>query len=264
MKGGQDDKTLKTLKQMESSGRHMAHLTRQLLAYAREGKFNPQTVSLGPMVLETIPLIEHTLNPDVQIETSLPQSLSPIKVDTTQMQMVLSALIANANEAMDGPGRIRITAQNTDLRPEFVMHHGLTPGRYVCLIIEDEEMVMDLSRAMLKTLGYRVLEATTGEAAVELVKTFDGPIDLALLDIKLPDMTGKQVYDVISAFRPELKVVVCSGYSIDGPAREILNAGAVAFIQKPFSISDLSERLKQVLKRPQERRDPPRPLRILE
>ena len=59
-------------------------------------------------------------------------------------------------------------------------------------------------------------------------------------------MSGNQVYPLIMEARPDLKVIVCSGYSIDGPAQEILDAGAQAFIQKPFLIEDLAEKLKEV------------------
>ena len=85
----------------------------------------------------------------------------------------------------------------------------------------------------------------SGDEAVERAKTFDGRIDLALLDIKLPDMSGDQVYPLIMKARPDLKVIVFSGYAIDGPARKILNAGAEDFIQKPFSLTTLSEKLKE-------------------
>jgi len=343
MEYGQDDKMMKALKHMKASSRRMARLTRQLLAYAREGKYQVQVLSLPAFVLGTIPLIEHTLKPDVCVETDLPEDLSCIKAEATQMQMVLSALIANANEAMEGPGRIRIWARNMDLDAQFVKDHpGLDAGPYVCLsvddtgkgmdketqdrvfdpfftthflgrglgmsavygiiknhggaikvgsepgkgtqvriylpavsaerreqgasdgktpevetiedektvlVIEDEELVMDLAQAMLERLGYRVLKAATGKEAVHTARTFEGGIDLALLDIKLPDMTGIQVYPLIMAARPGLKVVVCSGYSIDGPAREILNSGALGFIQKPFSLEALNEKLRQVLQK---------------
>ena len=107
--------------------------------------------------------------------------------------------------------------------------------------------MVELFKQILEMLGYRVLEAMTGEEAVELAKSFDGQIDLALLDIKLPDMDGGRVYPLIMEARPNLKVIVCSGYSIDGPAQDILDAGAQAFIQKPFLISALAEKLKEVL-----------------
>ncbi len=91
-----------------------------------------------------------------------------------------------------------------------------------------------------------MLEAKTGREAVEIAKTFDGDIDLALLDIKLPDIRGDKVYPLIMKARPNLKVIVCSGYSID-TAWDILNAGAQDFIQKPFSVQTLSKKLEEVL-----------------
>ena len=96
-------------------------------------------------------------------------------------------------------------------------------------------------------LGYRVMVAKTGKDAIHIVETFDGEIDLALLDIKLPDTNGRNLYPLIMKARSDLKVIVFSGYSVDGPAREILDAGAQDFIQKPFSIAALSEKLKAVL-----------------
>ena len=120
-------------------------------------------------------------------------------------------------------------------------------GTGTILVIEDEEMLMDVSRAILERLGYRVLAAQNGKEAIDIAKTFDGDIDLAILDILLPDMGGKAIYPLLMEARPKLKVIICSGYSIDGPAKEILDAGAQDFIQKPFTIADLSEKLKKVL-----------------
>ena len=90
------------------------------------------------------------------------------------------------------------------------------------------------------------MAAKTGKHAIHITKTFDGQIDLALLDIKLPDMEGGKVYPLVMEARPDLKVIVFSGYSIEGPAQDILDAGAQDFIQKPFSIATLSEKLKEV------------------
>jgi len=70
---------------------------------------------------------------------------------------------------------------------------------------------------------------------------------LAILDLVLPDMGGKAIYPLLKEARPQLKVIVCSGYSIDSPARDILAAGAEDFIQKPFTIAEISEKLKKVL-----------------
>lgn len=335
-----DPEMMASLKQMKDSARRMAHLTRQLLAYAREGRYRAERIRPGALVLETIPLVQHTLNPLVQLETDLPPDLPDVKVDISQMEMVLSGLVANSNEAIEGPGRIRISLATLVPDRGFLARHGIDPGPYVCLsvedtgkgmdqqtrerifdpfftthflgrglgmaavygivknhggaievdsepgkgttvrvylpaegsgpreeksaaiepvrpepearkgtvlVVEDEALVMDLNRAILEKLGYRVLPATTGHEAIETAKTFEGAIDLALLDIKLPDMTGAQVYGAMKEKRPGLKVLLCSGYAEDGPAQEILQAGAEGFIQKPFSVAEVKEKLDKIL-----------------
>ncbi len=123
-----------------------------------------------------------------------------------------------------------------------------TKGTGTILLIDDQEYVLDVTQAMLERLGYRVLPAKTGEEARDIANSFDEDIDLAILDIVLPDMHGKTVYPLLTEMRPNLKVIVCSGYTIHGPAQEILDAGADGFIQKPFSIATLSEKLNEVLK----------------
>jgi DNA-binding response OmpR family regulator len=115
------------------------------------------------------------------------------------------------------------------------------------LLIEDDPMILDISRQLLERLGNRVIQAPTGAEAVRLAETFEGDIHLALLDIILPDMNGKDVYPRITALRPGMKVVVCSGYSLDGTAQDILNAGAQGFLQKPFSLQELSAKVKNIL-----------------
>ena len=89
--------------------------------------------------------------------------------------------------------------------------------------------------------------AEHGEAAIEQVKSREGPIDLALLDVMLPDMNGVQLYPRLKELRPDLKVVVCSAYGMEGPVEEILEAGAEAFLQKPYSPGELSEAVRGVL-----------------
>jgi CheY-like chemotaxis protein len=133
--------------------------------------------------------------------------------------------------------------QKTVSRPDL----QLPKGDATILVIEDEEDVMMFIRQILERFGYRVLEAMTGEKAVRLAKTFDGQIDLALLDIKLPDMEGGKVYPLIMEARPDLKVIVCSGYGIEGPPQDVIDAGAEGFVQKPFLIAPFAEKLKEVL-----------------
>ena len=120
-------------------------------------------------------------------------------------------------------------------------------GTCTVLVIEDEETVMDVSRKMLERLEYHVLQARDGAEAGKIAKTYNGDIDLAILDVCLPDMMGQRLYTVITEARPGLKVIVASGYNLEGPAKEILDAGAQGFIQKPYSFNALSEKLNEVL-----------------
>ena len=123
----------------------------------------------------------------------------------------------------------------------------LSKGTGNVLLVEDEPVVMDVNQAILEKLGFSVLKAKTGQAAIDIARTFSGDIDLALLDIQLPDIDGKEVYSNLIKLRPGIHVIVCSGYSSDGPAQDIIDAGAQDFIQKPFSFKVLSEKISKVL-----------------
>jgi CheY-like chemotaxis protein len=100
----------------------------------------------------------------------------------------------------------------------------------------------------VEKLGYTVLEARTGKEAIQVAQDYDGQIDFALLDVILPDMSGSQIYPELKKLRPDLKVIVCSGFSLDGPARQILNDGAETFLPKPFSVAALSSTLDDIFK----------------
>ena len=75
-------------------------------------------------------------------------------------------------------------------------------------------------------------------------------IDMLILDMVMPDMGGGEVYDRVKKIDPKVKVLLASGYSIDGQATEILNRGCEGFIQKPFNMEGLSKKIREVLNRP--------------
>lgn len=115
------------------------------------------------------------------------------------------------------------------------------------LLVEDDDMVMEISRAMLEDMGCEVLTARTGEEALRHGRNRDVRIDLVLLDVKLPDMDGKTLYAELTALRPDLKVIACSGYYMEEPVRAILDQGAQGFLEKPFSQEDLAAKIDEVL-----------------
>lgn len=118
------------------------------------------------------------------------------------------------------------------------------------LVIDDEERVRTTIQSLIEKLGYRVLGADSAGAALEQARTFDGNIDLALLDIKLPDMEGGNLYPLIKQLRPDMKVIICSGYSLDVHVEQILKGGADGFLQKPFALKTIADKIKEVLEEP--------------
>ena len=129
---------------MKASGLRMADLTNKLLAYAREGKYQSKIISINDVVRDTLSLIRHTINSSIQVETDLSRDISDIKADLTQVQMVLSAMLSNASEAIENKGRIRIITREEEIDKEYAKNHsGLKPGYYVCLMVEDDGRGMD-------------------------------------------------------------------------------------------------------------------------
>ena len=123
----------------------------------------------------------------------------------------------------------------------------LTPGTESILLVDDEEMIIEVGQEILQEMGYRVYLARTGREAVEVYKDNQEDIDMVILDMIMPDMGGGEAYDKMKEIHPEVKVLLSSGYSVEGQASEILARGCNGFIQKPFSAKQLSQTIRQVL-----------------
>jgi PAS domain S-box-containing protein len=332
----EDERRRKSFKTIEASSHRMSRLTDQLLAYAQGGKYKPKPLKMDDFLPQLLAILQHEIKSSVRVETHFERDIPYIEADYTQLQMVISAILSNANESIESEGLIRISATTEHVDEVSAKScPGLKPGSYLLLtvsddgrgmdaetrdgifepffttkfqgrgmgmaavygivknhggwiyvksdvgkgttvriyfpvkageseniekpvedadkrdatilIVDDDEVVLDTTRAMLEHLGYRVLTANRGKEALNAAKTVKNSIDIALLDIKLPDMEGGRLYPLLMELCPNLKVIVFSGYTIEGPAQEILDAGAQAFIQKPFSLSVLSRKIDSVL-----------------
>ena len=126
---------------------------------------------------------------------------------------------------------------------------NLIKGSGTILLVDDEEMIIEVGQAMLAHLGYRVMVAHGGEEAVGTVKKMGNEIDLVLLDMIMPGMDGGKTFDAIRGIYPELPVILSSGYAINGQAEKIMGRGCNGFIQKPFNISKLSEKVREIMDR---------------
>ena len=123
---------------IKKSGLRMTRLTRQLLAYARGGKYRAGLLRLDEFVVQSLPILKHLIKKSVKVETDLHKGVCPIEGDPTQIQMVLSAIMANSDESMAEGGTIRILVQETGVdRISGERHPEMTPGPHVCLTVTD-------------------------------------------------------------------------------------------------------------------------------
>jgi len=127
----------------------------------------------------------------------------------------------------------------------------IVTGTGTVLLVDDENVVLGVGEQMLEKIGYKVLLATSGKEAIELYKRHRDEIDLVILDMVMPDMDGGEAYDRMKENNPRVKVLLSSGYSIDGQATEILERGCDGFIQKPFNMKELSVRIREILEKEQ-------------
>jgi two-component system cell cycle sensor histidine kinase/response regulator CckA len=124
----------------------------------------------------------------------------------------------------------------------------LRRGHETILLVDDEEMVLYVTVEMLKRLGYKILTARGGQEALEIFQSHkEEAIDLVILDIIMPGMSGGETYNLLKSILPDIKVLLSSGYSISGEATEILNRGCQGFIQKPFDVLQLSYKIRDIL-----------------
>ncbi|HQB91835.1 MAG TPA: PAS domain S-box protein, partial [Smithellaceae bacterium] len=123
-------------------------------------------------------------------------------------------------------------------------------GSGTILFVDDEPMVLNVGSEILKTLGYKILTAENGpQAAIEIYKKYSDSIDLVIWDMVMPRIGGGEVFDELNKINPGVKVLLSSGYSLNGEAGKIINRGCVGFIQKPFTIRDISVQLKKIIKK---------------
>ncbi len=133
---------------------------------------------------------------------------------------------------------------------ETIDPEGFRFGRgETILLVEDEEKIMEMVRMMLTTLNYGLLVASSPEDAIKLAQEFDGPIDLLLTDVVMPKMNGRQLQERLLAIRPDMRSLFMSGYTADVIAHQGVLDKGLHFIQKPFTMQGLANRLREVLDR---------------
>jgi len=115
------------------------------------------------------------------------------------------------------------------------------------MLVEDEDMVALISDQMLTRLGHKVFVARSGPDALSIFQEHREKIDLVILDLIMPGMSGAETFERLKAIDPGVNVLLSSGYTLNGQAEDILRRGCRGFIQKPFTIEQLSQKIREIL-----------------
>jgi len=123
----------------------------------------------------------------------------------------------------------------------------IVKGKGTILLIDDEERILDTGKQILNRIGYEVLLAGGGQEALDVYTKNQDKVDIILLDMVMPGMGGGETYDRMKEINPEIKILLVSGYGIEGQATEILERGCDGFIQKPFEMNKMSQKIREIL-----------------
>jgi len=143
-------------------------------------------------------------------------------------------------------------ADEAELAASRITEPTVIRGTGQILIVDDEEPIRRLVSKILTSLGYTAITARNGREALEFFSKRSGSIDLILLDMVMPEMSGSECLLELKKLDPYVRVVITTGYGLNGIVRELIDAGAVGFMQKPFTAARLSEEIARVLSLPRE------------
>ena len=142
---------------------------------------------------------------------------------------------------------IFIPASDKEVPEELKKVGDIRKGQETVLLIDDEEMILQVGTSMLEGLGYKVITATGGRQGLKMYEQHRDAVKLVILDMIMPDFGGKETFDTLRRVNPEVNVLLSSGYSLDGQAKDIMKSGCRGFIQKPFTMVDLSKKIREIL-----------------
>jgi len=142
---------------------------------------------------------------------------------------------------------IYLPAMDSTVKELFEEPKHIDPMQGTVLLVDDEEVVIDVGVQMLQKFGFNVLSAANGREALEIFERKRDEVLLVILDLIMPDMGGGEVFDRLKEIAPGVNVLLSSGYSLDSKAKDILKRGCSGFIQKPFNMKQLMDKILEII-----------------
>jgi len=143
---------------------------------------------------------------------------------------------------------IYLPASDEEVVTEKTFVEDFVPGgAETVLLVDDEKTVIEVCKEMLESLGYTVYVAQNGEEAMTVYMEKRKQIDLVILDMIMPGISGGETFDRLRKINPEIQILLSSGYSIDGEAQQIIDRGCKGFLQKPFQLKILAQNVRKIL-----------------
>ena len=131
--------------------------------------------------------------------------------------------------------------------PSSPVLEAIVGGSETILLVEDEEAVRSTLQLALREAGYSVLAAGRGREALQIAAEQPGPIHLLITDVIMPEMGGRELVERLSQLRPDTKVLYMTGYTDDAVVRQGVLDARVAFLQKPFTMAALRNKVRQAM-----------------
>jgi len=142
---------------------------------------------------------------------------------------------------------VYLPATAKEIRETAEPSRSILNGSETILFVDDEDAIVELGHQFLSRLGFHVKTAKSGQEALEIYRKEKEGIDLVILDMIMPKMSGGETYDRLKQIDPSINVLLSSGYSLNGQAQEILDRGCRGFIQKPYTLEKLSRNVREAL-----------------
>jgi len=120
-------------------------------------------------------------------------------------------------------------------------------GTETILLVDDEDFILDLGDQILKKFSYKLITAPDGESALEVYRKKKEKVNLIILDFIMSGMGGRKCLEKLLKINPRARVLIASGYSVSGPTKEALEAGAKGFISKPYNVKQMLKAVREAL-----------------